>query len=393
MRRFWRGNRRVSSHPQASPIDRAPGIAYNVRYMPETSLDTPDLIQQLDREGIGARIAALPEQIAHAWAAGRALDLPVEYRDTERIVVLGMGGSGIGGTIMQALAVDLGAKTPVSVVHGYSLPAYVGARTLVLASSNSGNTEETVAALSAAVAAGAKCVAIATGGRIAEIAREHGLPALTFTWDGEPRSALGWSLASLLAISCKAGLLPDLDAELDATLSDLRAYGATLAPSSPESSNPAKQIARRLAGRLPVFVGAEALAPVAYRWRTQVNENSKSWAIADELPEMNHNAQAGYGLPQRAVPLLHVVFLRHAAIHPRIRLRIDAAADEMRRHGVESEVVDIAGATIFAQVLRAAHLGDYVSYYLGLLNGVSPSPTPELTAIKDRLAAHRDTGG
>lgn len=360
--------------------------------MPEPSLDTPDLIQQLDREGIGARIAGLPEQIAQAWAAGRALDLPASYGDVDRIVVLGMGGSGIGGAIMQALAVDLGAKTPVSVVRGYRLPAYVGARTLVLASSNSGNTEETVAALSAAVAAGAQCVAVATGGRVVEIAREHGLPALTFTWEGEPRSALGWSLASLLAICCKAGLLPDLEVELASTLDELRAYGATLTPESLESSNPAKQIARRLVGRVPVFVGAEALAPVAYRWRTQVNENSKSWAIADELPEMNHNAQAGYGLPQRIVPLLHAVFLRHAAIHPRIRLRIDAAADEMRRHGVESEVVDVPGATIFSQVLEAAHLGDYVSYYLGLLNGVSPSPTPELTAIKERLAAHPNTG-
>jgi glucose/mannose-6-phosphate isomerase len=360
-------------------------MAYNVP-MPPPSLDDAALAARLDPEGIVERIAGLPQQIATAWAAGRALELPTAYREAERVVVLGMGGSGIGGSLMSALAVDLGATTPVSVVRSYRLPAWVDERTLVLASSNSGNTEETVAALGAAIEAGAMCVALATGGRIAQMARERGMPALSFEWDGEPRSALGWSFAAPLAICCRAGLVPDLDSSMPAALDDLSTFGVTLAVETPEASNPAKQIARRLEGRLPVFVGAEALAPVAYRWRTQVNENAKSWAIADELPEMNHNAQAGYGLPRDVVRQLYVIMLRHASAHARIALRFDAAADEMRAHGVDAEIVGVGGEGVFAQVLRAAHLGDYVSYYLGLLNGVSPSPTPELTAIKERLA-------
>ena len=355
--------------------------------MSESVLDANDVYERLDPHGLYGRIASLPEQIEQAWAAAGALSLPRQYREAERVVVLGMGGSGIGGSLMQALAVDIGASTPVSVVRGYTLPAYVDARTLVLASSNSGNTEETVSALRDAVAAGAKCVAITTGGKLAALAREHALPVLMFTWDGEPRSALGWSTASLLAICGGLGLLPDLRPELPDALDAMRLLRERIARGVPEASNPAKQLARRLAGKLPVFVGAQALVPVAYRWCTQVNENAKSWALAEELPEMNHNAPLGYGHPAELLPLLRVVILRHAAMHPRIVLRVEATVRQMADAGVAVEVLDVAGPSMLAQVLWAIELGDFVSYYMGLLHGVEPSPVGALEWLKSYLAA------
>ncbi len=355
--------------------------------MSQTSLDTPEAYEKLDSHGLLGRVASLPAQIEEAWRAARALELPDGYRAATQIVVLGMGGSGIGGAMLRALALDLGAGTPVHVVRGYRLPAFVDRSGLVLASSNSGDTEEIVAAFGAAIERGSMCVAISAGGRIASMAREAGVPHLAVRWSNEPRAALGWSFASLLAICGKLGLAPDLDTELAPALAEMRAMGASIARDVPEASNAAKQLARRLAGRLPVFVGAESLAPVAYRWRTQVNENAKSWAIADELSEMNHNAQTGYGLPQRVVPLLHAVLLRHASVHARIALRFEATADEMRRNGVAAEILEISGRTLIAQVLRAVQLGDYVSYYLGLLNGVEPSPVEPLGRLKDLLAA------
>ncbi len=350
--------------------------------MPESILDSRDIYERLDPHGLYGRIAALPEQIDEAWAAGRTLALPAAYRDAQRVVVLGMGGSGIGGSLMQALAIDIGARVPVSVVRGYTLPGYVGERTLVLASSNSGNTEETVATLRAAIAAGAPCVAIATGGKLAAIAREHSLPLLSFAWDGEPRSALGWSTATLLAICGGLGLLPDLGAELAAALDGMRALRRQVALDVLEVSNPAKQLARRLAGKLPVFVGAQALAPVAYRWCTQVNENAKSWAVAEELPEMNHNLPLGYGRPPELLPLLHVVLLRHAAMHPRIALRVEATVLQMREAGLTVEVLDVPGPSVLAQMLWAIQFGDFTSYYMGLLHGVEPSPVGALDWLK-----------
>ena len=346
-----------------------------------------DAYQRLDPHGLYGRISSLPEQIEEAWAAAAALTLPAYYRAAERVVVLGMGGSAIGGSLVQALALDIGAHVPVSVVRGYRLPAYVDGRALVLASSNSGNTEETVSALCAAIAAGANCVAITTGGRLAELARQHELPQLRFSWSGEPRSALGWSMASLLAICSGLGLLPPLRVDLAAALDGLRELRIRIGRDVPEATNPAKALARRLEGRLPIFVGAEALAPVAYRWRTQVNENAKSWAIAEELPEMNHNAPLGFGRPVALVPMLHAVLLRHAAMHPRIALRVEATAIQMRDSGIDVETLDVPGATVLAQMLWAIGFGDFTSYYLGLLYGVEPSPVGALDWLKAYMAS------
>ena len=355
--------------------------------MPESILDNPETYERLDPHGLYGRIWSLAEQIEEAWSAASALALPAHYRAAERVVVLGMGGSAIGGSLMQALAVDIGADVPVSVVRGYRLPAYVDGRALVLASSNSGNTEETVSALRGAVAAGASCVAITTGGQLAELAREHDLPLLRFAWDGEPRSALGWSTASLLAICSGLGLLPPLRADLAAALDALRELRIQIGRDVPEAANPAKALARRLNGKLPVFVGAEALAPVAYRWRTQVNENAKSWAIAEELPEMNHNVPLGFGRPAALVPMLHAVLLRHAAMHPRIAMRVEATSVQMRESGIDVETLDVPGATVLAQMLWAIEFGDFTSYYLGLLHGVEPSPVGALEWLKAYMAS------
>ncbi|MEX2245120.1 MAG: bifunctional phosphoglucose/phosphomannose isomerase [Dehalococcoidia bacterium] len=354
--------------------------------MSASELDSGEIYERLDSEGLLGRIMALPEQIEEAWAAGRALELPASYAGCERVAVLGMGGSGIGGALLRALAVDIGVRTPVHTVRGYGSPGFIDERTLVLASSNSGNTEEVLSALGGALAAGAKCVAITTGGALGELARSRGLPALTFAWEGEQRSALGWSFASLLAICASAGLLPDLGDDVRGAVAEMQDGRGPLGAEAPEASNAAKQLARRLHGRLPVFVGAQALAPVAYRWRTQVNENAKSWAVADELPEMNHNAHAGYGLPAEVVGRLQVVLLRHASMHPRVRLRVDATAASMGAAGVAADVVDVAGGSVLAQMLRAVQLGDFVSYYLGLLNGVRPSPVVALEKLKRALS-------
>jgi glucose/mannose-6-phosphate isomerase len=355
--------------------------------MSDSFLDAPETYARLDPEGILTRIIALPDQFAEAWDAGARLALPRDYADVDRVVAIGMGGSGIGSALLQALALAMESSVPVFCVRGYTLPAFVDGRSLVLASSHSGNTEETLAATGEAIAAGARCVAITSGGVLLEMARANGVPALAYSWAGEPRSALGWSFAVLAAICCGLGLLPALDEARVQTVESMRGVVEQCTRALDEQANPAKRLARRLAGRLPVFVGAEALAAVAYRWRTQVNENAKSWAIADELPEMNHNAQAGYGLPRQVVPLLHAVFLRHETIHPRLRLRIDATADEMRRAGVSAEVLQVPGRHVLVEMMYAVQFGDFVSFYLGLLNEVHPALTPALASLKTYMAA------
>lgn len=354
--------------------------------MTDSPLDSLDTYSRLDPAGLYGRIAGLPAQFDEAWRASRPLVLPPDYRNVRRIAVLGMGGSGIGGSLLRALAIELGARVPVDVARGYTLPAWVDGDTLAIASSNSGNTEEVVATFDAAVRAGAKCVAITTGGRLLDAARAHGAPALTFTWQGEPRSALGWSFASLLAICGGLGLMPDVEPDLVGATAHMQSLVSQIDRDVPESSNPAKQLARRLVGTLPLFVGAEALAPVAYRWRTQVNENAKSWAAADELPEMNHNAPLGFAAPASVASSIHAVLLRHASVHPRTALRIELTLEQMRASGVAAEVIDVPGPSVLAQMLWAVQFGDFASYYLGLLYGVDPSEVRALEWMKGRMA-------
>jgi glucose/mannose-6-phosphate isomerase len=355
--------------------------------MPELSLDDPAVYERADPERLRDRIEGLADQIETASAAARQLELPAHYRDAESIAVLGMGGSGIGGSLLQALTVHEKVPTPVYVVRGYEIPAHLGPRTLVLASSYSGNTEETVAAFAGALDAGAMCVAIASGGRLVDLASKHGVPVLAVEWDGEPRAALGWSYMSLVGIAQGLGLLGTLKVDVPVAARELRDYGAGLGASVPEAQNIAKQMARRWYGKLVVTIGSGALTPVAYRWRTQINENGKSWAVADELPEMNHNAPLGYGAPRELLPLLHVVFLQHAAMHPRVRLRVQASFEDLAAQGVAAESTESPGSTALAQQLCAIHLGDWASYYLGVLNGVNPSSMAALDRLKHLLAS------
>ena len=349
-------------------------------------LDLPQTYDRQDPSGLHDRIAALPAQIEEAWAAAASLPLPEGFAGAERIAVLGMGGSGIGGALLRALAIELEASVPVEIVRGYKLPAFVDEQTLAFASSSSGDTEEIVTLAEQAIDRGVRTIAITTGGALLRLARQHNTPALEYRWDGEPRAAFGWSFATLLALSARLGLVPELGSQLEPAREHMLSVVAKCDREVPEPNNPAKQIARRLHGKVPVIIGADAMVPVAYRWRTQVNENGKSWGIALELPELNHNAPVGYAAPPEAVQLLHAILLRHASVHPRVAKRIELTVEQLSASGVSAEVIDVPGDTVFAQMLWAIQLGDFASYYLGILNGADPSEVRALEWFKKKMS-------
>jgi glucose/mannose-6-phosphate isomerase len=350
-----------------------------------SDLDSRQAYERLDPSDLHGRISALPEQFREAWDAAAAMALPEGFAGVERVAVLGMGGSGIGGALLRALAIELGAAVPIEIVRGYRLPAFVTKDTLAVASSNSGDTEEVVALAEQAANAGARTIVITTGGALLKLANERSIPALKYDWNAEPRAALGWSFATLLALTGRLALVPDVTDSLDAALQNMRAVAAACSRDVPEAQNPAKQLAHRWHGKVPVIVGADAMAPVAYRWRTQVNENAKSWGIALELPELNHNAPVGYGGPAELVPLLHAVLLRDEGVHPRVARRIELTREQMSSAGINTEIIDVPGASPLEQMLGAIQLGDFASYYLGVLNGANPSEVRALEWLKKKL--------
>jgi glucose/mannose-6-phosphate isomerase len=349
------------------------------------SLDDRALVERIDTQGLLRHIEGLPEQCADAWEQAAAIELPQSYREAREIVVLGMGGSAIAGDVVGSLAAISGRK-PVSVVRGYDLPPYLGESTLAVACSHSGNTEETLSAFEKALDAGARLAVVTTGGRLRELAKEHSLPAFVYQFEGGPRSAIGHQLMRLLAVARQARALDDDDTALTEAVALMREQRDQLGFASPTAHNPAKQLAARLHGRLPVVIGAGVLAEAAHRWRTQFNENSKCWALNDELPELGHNSIVGFGLPREALDLLHAVFLAHPALHPRVLIQYDVIADELTRAGISHERVEAKGSSPLAQALSAIYFGDLVSYYLALLYGVDPSPVDPIGRLKARLA-------
>ncbi len=353
------------------------------------NLDDPKLYEEGDPQRMRDRIAELPVHCADAWHLVQDFSLPEEYRQVRQVVVLGMGGSAIGGALAAALVADE-CPVPILCVGGYDLPAYVGPETLVVGSSYSGKTEETLSAFAQALERGCRLAVIATGGDLAAIAEEKGIPLLRFSPCLSPRAAIGYSLMLLLGILWRAGLIRDPGGDLDEAIAVLEDWQRELRPETPTVRNPAKRLAGQLIGRLPVVYGAGFLAPVARRWKGQFNENAKQWAVWEEMPELNHNAVVGFGLPDEIRGRVSVLMLRSTLDHPRVQARWGITKELLLQEGIAPDEIWGRGKSRLTQMLSLVHLGDYVSLYLAMLNEADPTPVKPIDYLKKRLS---DIGG
>lgn len=349
------------------------------------NLDEPARFRELDPDGMLERISELPQTCRTAWAQARDLEVPASYGRVRHVVMLGMGGSAIGGMLVQGLVAGE-CTIPITIVQGYALPAFVrGPEHLVIACSYSGNTEETLAAFEEATGRGGLAAAVTTGGQLAERARESGALLIRYDYKAQPRAVLGYSLALLLGLLGRAGLLRDYSADVEGAIQVMEDWQAEIGPEVPTAHNPAKSLAARLVDRLPVAYGAGFLAPVANRWKTQLNENSKHWAFFEVLPELQHNAVVGLGLPHSVRDRVIVLMLRSGFDHPRVQARWEVTAELLAREGVAAEILHGRGESPLAHALSLITFGDYVSFYLALLNGVDPTPVEIIAFLKRRL--------
>ncbi|MBI2940165.1 MAG: bifunctional phosphoglucose/phosphomannose isomerase [Chloroflexi bacterium] len=352
------------------------------------NLDDPTVHESLDRDGMFAHLQALPGQLRDAWALSQQTAFPPDYGEVDAVVVAGMGGSAIGADLVRSLVVDrLGV--PLVVWRNYGLPGFVGPRTLVVASSHSGTTEETLSALKEALTRGAKVLGISTGGDILDLVRMGGGCAIRYGYRSQPRAALGYPFGLLLGALVQIGLVADLSAAVAEAADLLDQLAGEYAPATGETHNPAKELARALHGRIVVAYGAGPFAEAARRWKGQVNENAKGWAFWEELPELNHNAVAGYAFPAEIGQHLAVVLLRASSEPARLQARQRATAALLAQWGVPLHLVDARGASTLAQLLSVVLLSDYTSAYLALLNQVDPTPIPAIDFLKAELARSR----
>lgn len=340
---------------------------------------------KIDTQNYLAEIENLPKQLENAYQQGLGLSLP-EWQNIQRVLIAGMGGSAIGADLLAAYATPV-CPVPIIVQRNYTLPAWAsGPDTLVIASSHSGNTEETLVAFEQASKRGCRILALCTGGKLAEAARDLNIPLWTFEHSGQPRAAVGYSFGLLLALLARIGLIPDPTGELSGAITAMRTQQASLHAELSVVHNPAKRLAGQLVERWVMVFGAEVLEPVARRWKTQINELAKAWAQFEALPEANHNALAGLQQPEQALSAAMALFLRASSYHPRNLLRTELTKQAYMLEGLNTDFVDAQGETPLAQQWTTLHFGDYAAYYLAMLYEIDPTPIPMLEGFKRQLA-------
>lgn len=353
------------------------------------NLDDRERFRSLDVENMYGHIESLPDQLQTAWELGNRLELPA-MKGVQNIVVAGMGGSAIGGDLTTAY-IEAQATLPVIVHRDYGLPGWArDDTTLVIASSHSGNTEETLDSFTVAQQRGCRILAVCTGGKLAQAASAAGMPVWQFDHKGQPRAAVGYSFGLLLALFHRLGLLSDPSAEVAEAIAAMRHQQQFLAAEVPVVNNPAKRMAGQLVDRWVVVIGSGHLAAVARRWKGQVSEIAKAWGQFEFLPEADHNTLAGLVNPADLFPKMMTLFLRAPGLHPRNQLRLALTRKGFMVEGLNTDFYEAQGESTLAHIWTALHFGDYMAYYLAMAYGVDPTP---VTALENFKAEMKTAGG
>ncbi len=346
-------------------------------------LDDAAALAANDPSGMLEAVLGLPGQCRAGFRAGReAAELPSGDGITG-VVVCGMGGSGVAGDVVEALYRGrLGV--PAVVNKGPELPEFCGKDTLVVASSYSGDTSETLACFEVATGRGCRVVAVTAGGELGRRAHGRGVAVVPVPSGFQPRAAVGHLAFGLLGALEAMGVIPSLGLEVERVARVLEELRQRIGPEAPASSNPAKTVAAAIGDRVPVVWAAEGLGAVAAtRWRTELNENAKVPAFAAVLPELDHNEVVGWS--PAAGERFVLLTLRHPLEHPDVAARFPVTVDVARSSGILHREVRAEGDTPLSCLMSLLMLGSAVSVYLAALRGVDPTPIDAIARIKREL--------
>lgn len=352
-------------------------------------LDNPARLRRLDPSGILASAKLFPDQLARGWRDAVSPKLPVAYSRALNLLVAGMGGSALGARIIDSLAFE-NLTLPLEIVSGYRLPAYVNRHSLVIISSYSGNTEESLACLREALDRHAMIIAVTAGGKLADLAAKHRLPFFritpTFNPSGQPRMGLGYSLAAELTIMQRLGFISLEEAQLNESVNHLRSRLDTFSESRPTPANPLKQLVGVLSSRAVALVSAEHLTGAAHAFQNMLNENAKTLAVNFTLPELNHHLLEGLTYPaslKKHWLFLLIVSDSYAKV---ITTRFKITGGVLNKQGYQTVIWPVEGRTRLIQALDLVQTGGLVSTYLAFTRGTDPGPIPWVDYFKDRLA-------
>ena len=353
-----------------------------------TDLDDLSALERLDSEGVLATVESFSDQCRRGWEIGAATPALPDATGVDSVVVLGMGGSGVSGDVVQSVVEP---RLPVAfrVIKSYGpLPESIGRNSLVFAVSYSGNTEETLAAFEEAHGRGARAIAICSGGELADRARDYGVAHVAIPAGQQPRASLGYLTLPILAVLQQVGLIPNHDSDVEEAIAVTAALGERCDRRRSVAENPAKDLARRIEGKVPVVYGSYGLtATAAQRFKCDLNEYAKTPAFWNFIPELDHNEIVGWDrLAEVTRRHFLAVFLRDADEPERIGRRFEVTRDLIEDRLAEVVEVTTEGRSPLARVLSLIMVTQLAAIYLGVAYGVDPGPVVAIEKLKRELA-------
>lgn len=346
------------------------------------NLDNLEEIKKLDKSNMLGSIEAFPDQCLQAWEEAPKIMVPPDYSNVKNIVVAGMGGSALGAHLIQSLYQNNGLKVPLQIVHDYHLPSYAGENTLVLLSSYSGGTEETLSCAQEALQKRAKILGITTGGKLGEFLTQNNLPGYIFDPKfnpcGQPRIGLGYSILGQMALFGQAGILSVKHDEVANTIKVVKEENEKL-------KEKAKAAALKIKDKIPIIIAAEFLSGNAHSLANQLNENAKAFGAYFLLPELNHHLLEGLKNPPVAQNLVFI-FLNSPLYSEKIQKRLNLTMEVVAKNGLNTmECVFSEGEKLSAALVTLLY-GSYLSFFLSLSYKQDPSPIPWVDFFKEKLS-------
>lgn len=353
-------------------------------------LDDLHKIKNLDKSNLLGSVQEFALQLEQTKEDLAQLNIPKSYQTIKNIVVNGMGGSRLGGRVAQRLFEDT-LRVPIYNIGYYELPRFVNEDSLLILSSYSGNTEETLATVEEALKRKAKILIYAQNGKLAQVAQKNNLPGYCnfspkHNPSNQPRMSIGYQIMAILLMLVKCKLLTIQDNEIDNLIKFTLKVRAKYNVDIPLINNFAKQTAQYFQEKIPVFIGAQHLVGALHVIRNQLNENSKQFNVYFEIPEMNHHLLEGMQFPHSNPQNLRFFFVQSKLYHPRVQARFAITKKVLAGYKIKYEEINLQGQTKIEQVFEVIQFGSFVSFYLAILNNLDPTPIPWVDYFKKQLA-------
>lgn len=338
---------------------------------------------------IAETIRSYPLQIRQAWDEINAIYIPDDYQNIKNLILCGMGGSALGARILDSLLVNR-LRIPFQIFNEYSLPNYVDDETLVIASSYSGNTEETIEATYEAMSRGAKLFGITTGGKLKDILKERNTPSYVFNpvnnQSGQPRMAIGYSVGSIMAVLARLKVIILSNEEIDEAITSMNNALTEFHEGAPEETNIAKKFSKKLKGRVPIIIASEHLVGTIYTIKNQFNETAKTFSVIFDIPELNHHLMEGLKHPPKIRELFHFIFVQSNLYSEAVKKRYPLTYEVVEKNGFAFDVFSPVSTTKLSQVFETLAFGSFVVYFLTRNYNIDPIDIPWVDYFKKRLS-------